>query len=95
MIRSRLVPCLLLAAFSLQAQSPAPSVQERSAAVAALFHEMWEERLKRSPEFASALGDRRYNDQLHDLSPRKDKKFIALNCASRNKAPASRNGRCP
>ena len=36
----------------------------------ALFHEMWEARLKRSPEFASALGDRRYNDQLSDMSPR-------------------------
>jgi uncharacterized protein (DUF885 family) len=31
---------------------------------------MWEAELKASPEFASALGDRRYNDQLTDLSPR-------------------------
>ena len=31
---------------------------------------MWEDRLKRSPELASGLGDRRYNDQLSDQSPR-------------------------
>ena len=31
---------------------------------------MWEDQLKHSPEFASSLGDRRYNDQLSDLSPK-------------------------
>ena len=45
-------------------------VQARSAALSGLFKEMWEDRLKRSPEFASSLGDRRYNDQLSDISPR-------------------------
>ena len=29
---------------------------------------MWEDRLKHSPEFASTLGDKRYNDQLSDYS---------------------------
>jgi uncharacterized protein (DUF885 family) len=46
------------------------SVADRSAALSALFHQMWEDQLKHSPEFASSLGDRRYNDQLSDLSPR-------------------------
>ncbi len=46
------------------------SVSERSAALSSLFHEMWEDELKHSPEFASSLGDRRYNDQLSDNSPR-------------------------
>jgi len=41
-----------------------------SATLNALFKEMWEDSLKRSPELASSLGDRRYNDQLTDLSPR-------------------------
>ncbi len=45
-------------------------VAARSAALSSLFKEMWEDRLKRSPEFASSLGDRRYNDQLTDISPR-------------------------
>ncbi len=49
------------------AQAP---VTERSAALSSLFKEMWEDGLKRSPEFASSLGDRRYNDQLSDNSPK-------------------------
>ena len=49
---------------------PVVGVQANSKALSALFHDLWEERLKRSPEFASSLGDRRYNDQLSDLSPR-------------------------
>jgi uncharacterized protein (DUF885 family) len=44
--------------------------EERSAALKALFHEMWEDHLKRSPLFASSIGDKRYNDQMPDLSPR-------------------------
>jgi uncharacterized protein (DUF885 family) len=52
------------------AQAPKASVADRSAALSALFKEMWEDGLKHSPEFASSLGDRRYNDQLSDLSPR-------------------------
>ncbi len=54
----------------LVAQAQGDSVQIRSAALASLFNAMWEDSLKRSPEFASALGDRRYNDQVTDLSPR-------------------------
>jgi uncharacterized protein (DUF885 family) len=51
-------------------QGATQSVPERSAALSGLFKEMWEDQLKHSPEFASSLGDRRYNDQLSDLSPR-------------------------
>ena len=51
------------------AQTAAESVSARSAALTALFKEVWEDRLKTYPEFASSLGDRRYNDQLTDLSP--------------------------
>ncbi len=29
---------------------------------------MWEDQLKHSPEFASSIGDKRYNDQLTDYS---------------------------
>lgn len=60
--------CLTLPALS---QSPAPqSVNAQSAALSALFKDVWQDELKSSPEFASALGDRRYNDQLTDNSPR-------------------------
>ncbi len=54
---------------ALTASAPT-SVADRSKALTALFKEMWEDRQKHSPEFASSLGDRRYNDQLSDLSPR-------------------------
>ncbi len=46
----------------------ADSVAARSKALSALFSEIWEDQLKHSPEFASSLGDKRYNDQLSDYS---------------------------
>ena len=49
----------------------------QSAALNSLFKEMWEDQLKHSPEFASSLGDRRYNDQLSDLSPRASNQTLA------------------
>ena len=65
-----LVAGLILSGGRGVAQAGGESVQARSAALNSLFKEMWEDRLKRSPEFASSLGDRRYNDQLTDISPR-------------------------
>ena len=44
------------------------SVADRSKALSALFSQIWEDRLKHSPEYASYLGDKRYNDQLTDYS---------------------------
>ncbi len=44
------------------------SVAERSKALSKLFAEIWEDNLKHSPEYASYLGDKRYNDQLTDYS---------------------------
>ena len=46
----------------------ASSVAERSKALSALLAEIWQDRLKHSPEFASLIGDKRYNDQLTDYS---------------------------
>jgi uncharacterized protein (DUF885 family) len=50
--------------------SPAAPVklEDRRAALKALFAEIWEDTLRHSPEFASAIGDKRYNDQLSDYS---------------------------
>ncbi|HEY1963972.1 MAG TPA: DUF885 family protein, partial [Acidobacteriaceae bacterium] len=58
---------------ALQAQAPAPeaaSAAARSKALSTLLAEIWQDRLKHSPEFASTIGDKRYNDQLTDYSPR-------------------------
>ncbi|HMH15626.1 MAG TPA: DUF885 domain-containing protein [Edaphobacter sp.] len=41
---------------------------QRSKELSKLFAEIWEDKLKHSPEFASFLGDKRYNDQLSDFS---------------------------
>lgn len=44
------------------------SVGTRSQALSSLLHDIWEDRLKHSPEFATSIGDKRYNDQLTDYS---------------------------
>jgi uncharacterized protein (DUF885 family) len=45
-----------------------PSVEVRVKALHELLNEQWEYFLRTSPEFASILGDKRYNDKLSDLS---------------------------
>jgi uncharacterized protein (DUF885 family) len=40
----------------------------QSKALSALLDQIWQDRLKHSPEFASSIGDKRYNDQLTDYS---------------------------
>ena len=52
----------------LTAAAPSTTPQARSKALNALFDDYWEARLKHRPEFASFLGDKRYNDQLSDYS---------------------------
>jgi len=44
------------------------ALEDRRKALAALFAEIWEDGLRHSPEFASSIGDKRYNDQLYDYS---------------------------
>ena len=67
-----MVCCLSLGVLNAQAQTEAPapatSVAARSKALSTLLAEIWQDRLKHSPEFASLIGDKRYNDQLTDYS---------------------------
>ncbi|MGA8743427.1 MAG: DUF885 domain-containing protein [Terracidiphilus sp.] len=42
--------------------------EDRTKALHGLFHDYWEENLKRQPEFASTIGDKRYNHQVSDYS---------------------------
>lgn len=46
----------------------AADLDRRRKALADLLNEQWEYTLRHSPEFASILGDRRYNAQLSDVS---------------------------
>ncbi|UWZ84093.1 DUF885 domain-containing protein [Occallatibacter riparius] len=68
------VAALLLSSFAAaQKLTPAApndnaSVADRRAAMNALFQQYWTANLERSPEFASALGDKRWNDKISDYS---------------------------
>ena len=64
---------------STRAVSPPPSVRARVAALHRLLDEQWQYTLRTSPEFASILGDRRYNDRLSDGSQAAIERSIAKN----------------
>jgi uncharacterized protein (DUF885 family) len=56
---------------SLAAQSAPPAaavIEQNRKALNTVFQEYWEDTLKHDPEFASVLGDKRYNDQIDDYS---------------------------
>jgi uncharacterized protein (DUF885 family) len=66
-----MICCLNVVPVAAQVQATAgatASVAQRSKDLSKLFSEIWEDRLKHSPELASFLGDKRYNDQLSDYS---------------------------
>lgn len=46
----------------------AQTVEERRKSLETVLNDIWQDRLKHSPEFASSIGDKRYNDQLSDYS---------------------------
>jgi uncharacterized protein (DUF885 family) len=61
------VPASLPAQLAPAASAPT-APEDRAKALQGLFHDYWEDSLKRSPEFASTIGDKRYNDQISDYS---------------------------
>jgi uncharacterized protein (DUF885 family) len=70
----------------LRAQRPLPlaapssspaSLQDRRKALNDLFHDYWEQFLQISPEFASTIGDNRYNDQISDNSVKALNQWLA------------------
>ena len=69
---------LLAAAVTARAAAPAPGLESRRAALRALLDEQWQYHLKVSPELASFLGDKRYNDQLSDLSQAQIDRELAM-----------------
>ena len=67
----RLLSLLALAFFAVRvsaAELSAADLDKRLKAFNDLLHENWEYTLRTSPEFASYLGDKRYNDQVSDVS---------------------------
>jgi len=79
------LPALVVAVFLLPAivrathaqTPPAASVEDRRKALNALFHDYWEANLQHAPEFASILGDKRYNDQISDYSVKAQNQWLA------------------
>ncbi len=74
-IRSKRLCASLLIALAMplaaSASTPAPQAQDvatRVAALNALLAEQWQHNLQTQPEFATILGDLRYNDRWSDLS---------------------------
>ena len=60
---------LLLSAPAMRPQAPTPaSIEANRKALNAVFQDYWEDSLKHNPEFASTLGDNRYNDRISDYS---------------------------
>lgn len=66
----RLLTCLLAVAIMvpMTMANPSADLESRRKALNDLLHEQWEYTMRRSPIYASILGDKRYNDQLDDFS---------------------------
>ena len=70
------VPCS--AGAQLTPSSSAPTTPaDRTKALHDLFHDYWEAVLKNQPEFASTIGDNRYNDQISDNSVKAINQWLA------------------
>lgn len=64
---SALLFSLMFGAANARADSAA-SLESRRAALNTLIKEQWDYTMRTSPEWASLLGDKRYNDRLSDFS---------------------------
>jgi uncharacterized protein (DUF885 family) len=63
-----LVPGVLNATQITPGVAQNPPLRDRLRTLNAIFSDYWEDHLKHNPEFASSIGDSRYNDQLSDFS---------------------------
>ena len=55
----------------------AASVEDRRKALNAVFQQYWEDDLEHSPEFASTIGDKRYNNKISDYSVKAENEQLA------------------
>src|SRR5580698_6001868 len=51
-----------------KAAAPPQSLEDRRKALNRVFTDYWEDTLRHAPEFASSIGDKRFNDQISDYS---------------------------
>jgi uncharacterized protein (DUF885 family) len=59
-----------------QNATPTP-LEDRRKAENALFQQYWDENLERNPEFASTIGDKRWNDKIMDRSVKAENEWLA------------------
>ena len=64
-----MITVLFAAPGSQTTTAPAQGTESRRQQLLSLFDEQWEYELRVDPEFATSLGDKRYNDRLSDHSP--------------------------
>jgi uncharacterized protein (DUF885 family) len=89
-LRRFTLPALAVSALLLFALAPAlraqlapstpaapASLEDRRKALNDLFHEYWDANLENSPEFASTLGDNRFNDKISDFSVKSQNQWLA------------------
>jgi uncharacterized protein (DUF885 family) len=59
---------VLIKPAAVRPQAAPASVDANRKALNEIFHDYWEDNLGHNPEFASSLGDKRYNDRISDYS---------------------------
>src|SRR5271165_60352 len=75
-----LIPSAASHAQKLSTAPPAANapVEDRRKALNALFQQYWDANLEHSPEFASTIGDKRWNDKITDYSVQAFNNWLAL-----------------
>jgi uncharacterized protein (DUF885 family) len=53
------------------------SLEDRRKALNGVFNDYWQDYLRRNPEFASLIGDKRYNDKISDYSVAAENDWLA------------------
>jgi uncharacterized protein (DUF885 family) len=81
-MKLHIIPAIILFAVAAHAADPsAADLDKRRKALADVIEEQWQYSLKVQPEYASILGDRRYNNQSSDLSAAEQKREAEQNRA--------------
>ncbi|HLY43788.1 MAG TPA: DUF885 domain-containing protein [Terracidiphilus sp.] len=62
--------------FAVAAAAQTASVESRRASLNDLFKQYWDAYLAHSPEFASTIGDRRFNDKITDYSVKAENEWL-------------------
>ena len=82
---------VLIALASTVGAAQNPPLDARVKALNSIFSDYWEDLLKHQPDFASSIGDNRYNDQLPDYSVQAYNESLARGRALRDEGKSYRD----